>query len=374
MSKRYVFIAFITIIALVSGGVYFRSLHPERLEQIIQIGQKTQTTGQPFVDAVTVDTHMHLINNRTTTSILRTAKQLVADMDNLNIDKAVIVVVPTYKPGMEPSGDEDAARQAVAAYPERLFQMAGGAVLGTMMQNIAPEMVTPQLQSLFRSRAEALLSDPQVLGFGEMFSMHLCLGSTHSYQAVMPNNPLFLELADIAAEQDVPIDFHMEAVPSAMPMPENLQRICDQNPEILQGTIEPFKELLAHNPDTRIVWQHVGWDNVGYLTVDLARTLLLEYDNLYMALRVEDRLNKVGSTEIMPNRIVDASGNIQPEWLALFREFPDRFMVGADDFISTSEREVGAASFDSTWAMVKQLPEDLKTAIAGENAVRVYGL
>ena len=67
-------------------------------------------------------------------------------------------------------------------------------------------------------------------GFGEMISYHLCMTQRHSFKKAIPNHPLYLLLADIAAERDVPIDIHMEAVATAAPMPVRLRRAGDKNP------------------------------------------------------------------------------------------------------------------------------------------------
>ena len=76
------------------------------------------------------------------------------------------------------------------------------------------------MQKKFKERAEELLREG-VVGFGEMTAEHFD-GST-PYQYAPADHPLYLMLADIAAEHDVPIDLHMEAVPQDMPLPAGLE-------------------------------------------------------------------------------------------------------------------------------------------------------
>ncbi|MFQ5420559.1 MAG: hypothetical protein ACE5EY_09370, partial [Anaerolineae bacterium] len=165
------------------------------------------------------------------------------------------------------------------------------------------------------------------------------------------------------------------AVPATMNTPANLLRACDKNPATLPATIPPFEELLAHNRDANIVWQHVGWDNIGYMTPVLVQALLEKHSNLYIALRVEARPFVVGGSDPMSNRLVDSNGQLKAEWLAVITAFPDRFMIGGDEFVGipglTPDKP---ASFAETWAILNQLPPDLAAKVGGENAARIYRL
>ena len=50
-------------------------------------------------------------------------------------------------------------------------------------------------------------------------------------------------------------------------------------------------------------------------------------------------------------------------------------MLGSDEFIGPDPKPAKlAASFDTTWAILEQLPEELAARIGGENARRVYRL
>lgn len=312
-------------------------------------------------ETVTIDTHVHLQGS----DLESAATELIADMDTLDVDIAIIISVPGKS--QNEAETEASARSAVALYPDRLRSMAGGAMLGRMMQSTPETEVTANNLAEFKTQAQELIDDDLVVGFGEMLAMHLCMNEAHSYQEVMPNHPFYLALADIAAAQDVPIDIHMEAVLEDMPMPESALARCSKNPPILKATIEPFKQLLAHNPDANIVWQHIGWDNTGFMTPELMRELLTEFDNLFLSLRVTQATQG-------PNRIIDSNGTITQEWLKLFIDFPDHFMLGSDQFVG----DLGAAvknaspSFASTWELIDQLPDTIASKIAGENAARIY--
>jgi hypothetical protein len=302
------------------------------------------------------------------------AENLFSMMDQHGVARSLVVVVPTH---YRRNGEADyrAAQSVVKAYPDRLLLMAGGATLGPMIYETEPAAVTPELRAKFEERAERLIAEGAT-GFGEMLALHLCLSQTHSYYGTPPDHPLFLLLADIAARHHVPIDLHTEAVPQDMPMPANLTQACDLNPSVLPATIPALEGLLAHNRQAKIVWQHIGWDNTGHMTIDLLRRLLEAHSNLYLALKIEVRAFQVGNSRApMPNRPVDEKGQILPEWLELIGDYPDRFMVGADEFVSVPGRSTpGAPSFSQTWSLLDQLPPDLAEKVGRDNASRVYGL
>jgi hypothetical protein len=322
-----------------------------------------------------VDTHVHLgaiATMQTAEDIGAAADALIGLMDGRGVKKSLVVIVPST--GAANIDDLGPRRAAVSARSSRLGLMAGGDTFEPYLQGTAPDKVTPALEQEFDKKARELIAQGAV-GFGEMISLHLCLGSTHSYQHVPADHPLFLRLADIAAELKVPIDLHMEAVSQATPMPDNLKAVCSKNPDSLPASLPALSALLAHNRAARIVWQHIGWDNTGGMTPAVVRQMLADNGNLYIALRVEQRPQQVGSKEPMKNRILDSSGRIVADFKQLIVDYPDRVMIGSDEFVSPSgSPTTGIASFQLSWSIVDQLPADLAAKVMGTNAQLVYGL
>lgn len=298
------------------------------------------------------------------------ANQLISLMDKNHVDKSVLVAVPG-KEGRE-EADEASIRGVTRNHPGRLYWMGGGA---TLASDLRAGSTTTTSTAEFEARAQAIL-DSGASGFGEMISVHLCMSEKHSYQYSPPDSPKFLALADVAARNGVPIDIHLEAIPSEIPAPANLRSACSRNPETLPASIPAFETLLSHNQSAKIVWQHGGWDNTGYRTPELTRQLLGAHPNLYVALRVEKRQTQVGtSNSPMPNRIVTPDGNIDAAWLSVFDAYPDRFVVGADDFITPNGQLDGASvSYSETWTAINKLPANLRSKIGTDNAKKIYKL
>lgn len=290
-------------------------------------------------------------------------------MDKLGVRQALVVLVP----GQAPLEQEyESARRVVAKHSDRLRLMAGGAQLSPYLQGKAPGDVTDQDRRRFRALAKKILDDGAA-GFGEMISYHLSMADHHSFQYAPADHPLFLELADIAAERDVPVDLHMEAVEKNRPMPDNLRRASKKNPERLEPTVPALERLLAHNRKARVVWQHIGWDNTGEMTPELVGRLLGTHENLFVALRVESRTQQVGGGP-MPNRLVDAGGKLVPAWKDLIEKYAGRIVVGSDEFFFPVEAERPNQSFAQTWALLDGLSPELARKIGCENPKKVYRL
>jgi predicted TIM-barrel fold metal-dependent hydrolase len=169
---------------------------------------------------------------------------------------------------------------------------------------------------------------------------------------------LLLALADIAAPHGMPIDLHMEAIPQDMPFP----RRRGPNPETLKENISGLERLLVHNRNARIVWVHAGWDLTGERTVELMRSLLGKHSNLYMSVKIDAG----GPRRTWP---FGPDGGLRPGWLMMLRDFPDRFMIGSDQFFDEgTERLTLARKF------VDALPMEVARVVASENARRIYRL
>ncbi|MDP6786923.1 MAG: amidohydrolase family protein [Rhodospirillales bacterium] len=304
-------------------------------------------------------------------NLAKAAKKLIKRMDEQLVKFALIVVVPSAKSGPEKS--YELQRDTVRKHPDRLRLLAGGALLGPTLQQTDPGAVTDDIKRRFRATAEKLL-DEGAVGFGEMLSYHLCMNPKHSFKYAAPDHPLYLLLADIAAERDVPIDLHMEAIEKGGPMPKQLKKRCDKNPDRFVPTIPGLEVLLRHNRKARVVWEHIGWDNTRQMTPRLMRRLLPAHPNLYLSLRAPQQ-TKTRDGKPFPNRIFDITGRtIKPEWKRLILDFPDRIMLGADEFVGPGEKAKLAASFEKTWSILEHFSGEVREKIGGGNARRVFKL
>src|ERR1700722_485039 len=290
-----------------------------------------------------------------------TVSAALALMDKFGVSYAVLSPPPLPAGREEP--DLIAELQTVVREnPTRFAFSAGGESLNPLIQSTRPEDVTPEVLRQFQQEAETIAA-AGAAAFGELAAEHFSSRiGRHPYESVRPDHPLFLALADIAAKYGMPIELHMEAVPRDMPFP-NANLAGPPNPSNLVENIAAFERLLDHNPKARIVWVHAGWDLTGERTVALMRSLLAKHHNLYMSVKSDE----AGTPMTAPFL---RSDGLKPGWIAMLQAFPDRFVVGSDQFYSDPEiiRTHRARVF------VDSLPADIAHRIASENVKYIYRL
>ena len=313
-----------------------------------------------------IDTHAH-IDPPSVCCMAAAVESAQVEMKRLNISKSILMSPPQPKRGAN-NYDIEELRAAVKQYPDR-FALLGGVTLNIMIQGTPAAAVSEQTRKAFRERAEKILSLGAV-GFGEISIEHLALplmGPDHPYEAVPGDHPLLFLLADVAAENDVPIDLHFDVIPEDMSLPPPLR--SPPNPAQLRQNISQFERLLAHNRKAKIVWAHVGQEPLHMRTPSLVRGLLSSHSNLYMNFRLQ-------LSGPHPARALDNAGKLKPMWLQLINEFPDRFMLGSDVFYTEGARQRGANTegMDNLRSLIDQLPDGLARKVASENAIRLYRL
>jgi predicted TIM-barrel fold metal-dependent hydrolase len=312
-----------------------------------------------------IDTHFHIAPGSDLSSGVDAAIQA---MDAHGVQRIVLMSQP------RPSRarfvyDAPDLRFAAQKYPGRIFLAAGGGTLNAMILDTAPDAVTEDLKQRFKARAEQLAAD--AVAFGEIAAHHLSLrnmGPQHAYEAAPPDHPLLLVLADVAARHGMPIDLHLDLVPQDMELPQR-PVFNPANPARLAGNLEAFERLLAHNSAAKIVWAHAGTDPLATRTPAVQRELLARHPNLYMSLR----LARGGPAPVFA---LDETLKLKPAWLALLRDFPDRFVLGSDLMQTAAGVQNGpdAGSLRHFRLFLEQLPPPLAEGISHRNAERIYPL
>jgi predicted TIM-barrel fold metal-dependent hydrolase len=325
-------------------------------------------------EKVFIDTHAHILarvmvgRGQVESDYNGAIKTLLSKMDEFNIKKTVIMPHP-FIPGQSDIYELNDYAGELRKYPDKIIFFGGGGSLNVMIHRYADaKEITQKVKDQFGKKAADLLA-LGAKGFGEMAALHFSLQANHPFEYASPDHPLFLLLSDIAAENQVPIDLHMEAVSSGIKMPEKLR--VRTNPENLKPNIEAFERLLDYNKNTIIIWDHLGWDNTGHRTVELCSRLLKDHKNLFMNIKFA-----FGRDGLQYNPIMDIEKRkINDDWLKFLNEFSDRLMLGSDQFYySPKSNEDSPNRIRPINLFISLLPENIAKKILYENPVKIFSI
>lgn len=350
-----IFLVLIVLAVLIVGGWL-------TYEKFLKQKESTETT----FDFPIIDAHSHLSWNRTLGETVTAALAVATSTTKKNQVAFTIILPPPFVESMPGKFDLDELKNISN---DSFGFGAGGGSLNVMIQSTPTDQVTEEIKTKFQTTAEQII-DAGALVLGETAALHFSLYGGHPFEETLPNHPLFLELADIAAEHNIPVDLHMEAVPDDMTTPQKLLSASSNNPTTISANIPALEELLDHNKSAKIIWDHAGWDNTGERTVALMRDLLTKHANLYMSFRE-------GDTGGLPqNRPLDSEGKLKDEWLKLFTNFSDRFVIGGDVFFSTPNTKTAdlPGKFDNEIKILEQLPTEVAEEVAYKNAIKLFNL
>lgn len=345
-----------------------RKFYPVLFLVLIFFFLNTKSYGaSPIVEFIDVHNHLHGVYGTGPGMVDHdfegAARVALQRMKEAGIKKMYIMPPPISL--NHPAGyDFEDFLKAVKRYSDRFSFLGGGGTLNVMIQKAVHEgSTTEKMKSRFEKRAIEILSKGAI-GFGELTAEHISLGPDHPYESAPPDHPLFLLLADIVASHDAVIDIHMEAVPEDMDLPPGLSR--SQNRKILKANIAPFERLLSHNRKAKIIWAHAGWCQTGRRTPTLCADLLERHPNLYMSI-------KIGPDSRPETRPMQRSMGLKHEWLDLILKFPDRFIIGSDQFyVTPRSNKRFPEHLKASTDLLSLLPTEIAYKLATENPKFIF--
>ena len=150
-------------------------------------------------------------------------------------------------------------------------------------------------------------------------------------------------------------EYHIFGADVDLPVPRRLVDLARRHNLVLHShsDADAVERQFVQWPQARILWAHAGFDSPARV-----RDMLRRHRNLWCDLAFR--------TDHAPG------GELDPQWRALFLEFPDRFMVGTDTF--TPERwpfVVEHARLARQW--LAALPRDVAERIAWRNGEALFG-
>ena len=149
-------------------------------------------------------------------------------------------------------------------------------------------------------------------------------------------------------------EFHINGAEVDLPIPRRIVELAKQHGLFLQAhsDADAVERIFKQDPGARVLWAHAG-----FAPVEKVREMMRKHKGLWadLALRSE----------------VGSGGRVNPDWRAVFIEFPDRFMVGTDTWTPSRWHDiVSHAAFSRAW--LADLPADLAERIAWKNAESLF--
>ncbi len=275
--------------------------------------------------------------------------EFFASLDRWGVDIFINQLSPTtiWKGG---TLDDKGIPKMSELYPRRVVSLYSGKALRLLHRVVLKGSYTARHERKFVRLIERAMQSGKYKGFGEIGLHHMQSVRRNPNMTIPADHPWMLRLADIAAKYDVPINIHMEAT--------------DDNNAALE-------RLLAHNRNTKIVWAHAGWSELGNATADVWERLMARHSNLYGSIKHRPLDHKYGSNKVA---LRDRDGRIEADWLRLFERFTDRFMIGNDLAPGTFPKHNYLRHLKHIQAFLRRLPPHLLGPIARDNAIRVFNL
>ena len=145
-------------------------------------------------------------------------------------------------------------------------------------------------------------------------------------------------------------EFHLFGETADLPIPRRIVELAVEHNLILHAHSDKdaIERLLAQNETVKVIWAHSGFDGPEVIAAMLGR-----HDRLYADLAFRSE--------------VGGSGSLSADWIALFKAYPDRMMLGTDTY--TPERMYFLpehASAARRW--LTSLPPELAEKVAWKNA------
>ena len=154
------------------------------------------------------------------------------------------------------------------------------------------------------------------------------IGEVHLQSASEATQPMARRAAELAIERDILLHVH--------------------------GGAAPIQSLRWQFPELKLLWAHGGMVEPP----EVIGPLLEGDDKLWVELsfRAAD---------------IDGGGWVKPAWRSLFVNYPDRFVIGSDTYV-TSRWDNYRELIDEHRTWLAQLPKDVAEAIAYRNAARLF--
>ena len=171
--------------------------------------------------------------------------------------------------------------------------------------------------------------------------------------------------AEIAANHEIAMALYAKASSRGVPISIHFETRQKSAPDVdIASRIAELRAALAANPDSVLIWSHLG--DTEAATV---RALIEDFENLYADLSTRNPHYERGWPVTLQSlgEGSDGFGPLKPEWKDLFEDHSDRFLFGLD--LANPDRVAQLdAVVDYYRGVLGQLSQETAEKIACKNA------
>lgn len=307
-------------------------------------------------------------------------EDIIAILDKWNISHQVLAPTPGPLEGFQNGNQASAVVEFIGEDTDNLFSvMYGGVKLNPILHALGGEHDITETEvfpngalgdvsqalldtqaivddptvweNRFRSRATEAAQSGNYVGFGELSPLHFSYYSGHPSITFPADHELMLWLSDLAAEYNMVLLIHLEPT---------------------TGKLQQLENLLAHNRDTKIIWDHIGWYQTDLARPGVYKNMLEENENLYMYIKMRDE------TPYSAHRPIKRDGTLRSAWRTLFTSYSDRIMLSSDekywDDNNYNMTKSSLRSVEPLQQLYDQLPTATAQAVARDTAATLLQL
>ena len=189
-------------------------------------------------------------------------------------------------------------------------------------------------------------------GIGEILTRHDTLSHLLEGETPRANHPALMAVYRYAAEQDLTIVLH--------------SNITSTRKSKQMVYLHELQNALNNNPSTRFVWSHAG------TSANIERRQHLDNHHVLVQQLLQQHPNlTIGLSWTLLSHYATVDGLVSKPWLEVIEKHPDRFVLGSDlvGRFDSLEKALKPAR-----VLLKQLKQTSATALASQNALRLFPL
>lgn len=152
-------------------------------------------------------------------------------------------------------------------------------------------------------------------------------------------------------------EFHIFGADADAPFMVRIARLAKERGLWLHAHSDEdaVERIMRHAPGVKLIWAHTGMST----SLDKVEEMFAKYPTL------------VG--ELSYRMDLERDGTLNPRWRKLFLQYPNRFVVGTDAWVTPRWAEVESlAAFYRR--MLGELPRDVAERVAYRNGMNMFGL